>query len=222
MSARLTSLRPLSFFLPSLRNIKRGCVVGFSNETFFSYCWKNSLGVLGLGALEVLIEEHEIILKAVEVLKQATAKIKNKEEIPGGFYERLLDIIANFADKCHHGKEETALFPLIEQKDADQAKSISVLLEEHQQGRRYIAGLREALSGNEMQGKIENADGYARLLILHIQRESGLFPFWMEMLSDGEKEDLLEKFEEIEVRVIGAGKHQEYASAIEGLGSQIR
>jgi len=57
---------------------------------------------------------------------------------------------------------------------------------------------------------------------LHIQRENAIFPDWMRMLDDKDKEGLFEKFEEIEEKVIGLGKHQKYERDIESLKSQIQ
>jgi len=42
------------------------------------------------------------------------------------------------------------------------------------------------------------------------------------MLDDKDKEGLFEKFEEIEEKVIGLGKHQKYERDIESLKSQIQ
>ena len=173
-------------------------------------------------ALEVLLEEHEIIMKAIGVLDQSTVKTRNGKELPSEFLEKFLDILQKFADKCHHGKEENALFPLIGQRSPNQSLTISFLLEDHQKARGFIAALKEAVARNDVEGKIRNADGYSRLLTLHIQRENAIFPDWMRMLDDKDKEDLFEKFEEIEEKVIGLGKHQEYERNIENLKSQIQ
>ncbi len=172
-------------------------------------------------ALEVLLEEHEIILKAIGVLDQSTVKIRNGKELPSEFFEKFLDILQKFADKCHHGKEETALFPLIGQRSPNQSPTITFLLEDHQKARGFIAALKEANARNDAEGKIRNADAYSKLLTLHIERENGIFPDWMRMLDDKDKEVLFEKFEEIEEKVIGLGKHQEYERNIENLKSQI-
>ncbi len=43
----------------------------------------------------------------------------------------------------------------------------------------------------------------------------------MKMLGEDDKAELVERFEEIEERVIGKGKHEEYAQRIEGLRSKL-
>ena len=69
---------------------------------------------------------------------------------------------------------------------------------------------------------VENADAYSQLLTSHIKRENEVFPLWFRGLGNKDKEDLLEQFEEIEAKVIGIGKHEEYIRKIEDLKSQLQ
>lgn len=173
-------------------------------------------------ALEVLMEEHEIILKAISILEESANKLERGQSIPDQFFVDFLDVIKKFADKCHHGKEETVLFPLIKEKDAKQSKVIAILLLDHQDARANIASLEKAVANNDSKGKITNAVSYSSKLKFHIEKENKLFPSWMSNLSDEEKELVFEKFEEIEEKVIGLGKHEEYAERIETLASKLK
>ncbi len=96
------------------------------------------------------------------------------------------------------------------------------LLENHQKGRSFIAGLKEAAEKDDKNGLIRNATGYSSLLKAHIETENRLFPSWFNEFSLEEKESLFDKFEEIEANVIGLGKHEEYKAKIEGLNSQVQ
>lgn len=174
-----------------------------------------------MDALEVLMEEHEIILRAIRILDESVSKLKNGKIVPNKFFDSFLDIMKNFADRCHHTKEETVLFPLMKQRDPRQNDNIAVLNEEHSKGRVFLKELGVAVGKNNYREIIENSKGYIELLTLHIKKENMLFPSWMKMLSDDDKADLLEKFEEIEERVIGLGQHEQYALRIEDLKSQI-
>jgi len=170
-----------------------------------------------MNALKVLLEEHVIIMNLIGVLNRAKENLQTGKEVPQGFFRKTVDIIKNFADRCHHGKEETVLFPLIKKHDARETGVISMLLEEHEKGRDLIRNLGEAISKNETDSMIENIDGYVALLPQHIRRENAFFPKWINLLSDKEKEEISEKFEEIEEKAIGLGKHQEYVQNIETL-----
>ena len=170
-----------------------------------------------MDAFEVMMEEHGIILMAIDILKQSAIK-----EMPTDFYIKLLDIIRNFADRCHHGKEETALFPLVNQKDASQSGNIAVLLKEHEKGRSLIAAITQAIAKNDFQGKIRNADDYSQLLTQHIRKENELFVSWFKLLNSNDKGLLFEEFEKIEEKVIGIGKHEEYLINLKNMKAQIQ
>jgi hemerythrin-like domain-containing protein len=68
---------------------------------------------------------------------------------------------------------------------------------------------------------IKNANGYANLLLQHIKKENVIFPRWINPLSDLIKEGLFDRFEDIEEKVIGLGKHQEYVLNIEKLKNSL-
>ena len=169
-----------------------------------------------MDALEVLMEEHGIILKTINVLNKSVEKLQERKNISPEFFEKLLNITTNFTDKCHHGNEETALFPLIKERDPKQDKVISQLLEDHKKGRTFVRALSESVDKNDFEGIIDNAKCYAKLLLLHIKKENAIFPIWINSLSEKNRE-LLEKFEEIEEKVIGLGRHEEYIRNIERL-----
>ena len=120
------------------------------------------------------------------------------------------------------GKEESVLFPLFEKRDPSQHDTVSLLFVDHEKGRAFLAGLKEAAAVNDAAEMIENSDGYTNLLKLHIQKEDLLFPKWMNMLSGDDRVDMFEKFEEIEERVIGKGRHAEYSFRIKNLLSDIK
>ncbi len=141
--------------------------------------------------------------------------------MPREFYHKLLDIITNFADKCHHGKEEIVLFPLVKAKDANQSERIACLLEEHEEGRGFVAALRQAIDRDDELGKKRNADSYSKLLTGHIQKENNLFVSWFRLLSADDKELLFDKFEEIEQKVIGIGKHTEYSALVDEFSLKV-
>ena len=170
-----------------------------------------------MDAFDVLMEDHEIILEAIGILEQSI-----RRELPTDFFLKLLDIIRNFADRCHHGKEETALFPLVKQKDASQSENISILLEEHEKGRTLIAALSQAIDKNDPQSKISNANDYFQLLTQHIRKENKLFVSWFRMLNSNDKDTLSEEFERTEEMVIGKGKHGEYIATLKNMRAQIQ
>lgn len=173
-------------------------------------------------ATETLKEEHEIIEKLLDILDTACEKIENNEKIPSGFFEKVLDFIRVFADSCHHVKEEEVLFPAIEKKGiSKEGGPIGVMLEEHEIGRSFVKGLEEAVKRNDNEAIVKNARGYVELLRQHIPKENDiLYPIADEVIDEKENEELVEKFEEIEMEKI-KGRHHEYLELIEQLEREL-
>ena len=75
---------------------------------------------------EDLINEH----KAIKVMLSIMAKIAEDIKANKKFYikdvEQIVDFLQTFADKCHHGKEETSLFPALVKQEYQKKR---VLLE---------------------------------------------------------------------------------------------
>lgn len=174
-----------------------------------------------MGALEVLLEEHEIIEQAIGVLDKSAKNLHAGKKVSNEIFVKTLDIIKNFADKCHHGKEEIVLFPLIKKSDAKQTKIISLLLKEHEKGRDFVRKLSVAVNKNDINSIIKNANSYVSTLPQHIKKENVIFPLWINPLSDEVKEGIFDRFEEIEEKVIGLGKHQAYIREIEKLKKSL-
>jgi hemerythrin-like domain-containing protein len=172
-----------------------------------------------MDALETMLEEHEIIKMAIGAMDAEARKLQAGNRLSQEKFAALIDIIRVFADKCHHGKEEDVLFPLIAKRGENEARIVSSLLDEHTKGRGFVKALEEAVGRNDRENVIKNANGYSALLLLHIKKENAVFPVWINPLPDETKKELEERFEEIEKRVIGLGKHEEYTQKIKKLES---
>jgi len=170
--------------------------------------------MIDMGTLEVLTDEHGVILEIVEVLNNSVKKLQAREKVSTEFFEKILDVMRNFVEKCHHGKEEMALFPLIRARGGREARAVSLLIEEHEKGKAFVKALDEAVKKNEIDNMIKSVNGYVGLLPQHVKKENVVFPTWINPLSDETKRELFKRFEEIEERVIGLGKHQEYIQTV--------
>jgi hemerythrin-like domain-containing protein len=59
--------------------------------------------------MQVLRNEHRVIEKVLDALER-----RLHSPIDMTFYQQSLDFLRNFADGCHHAKEEKELFPILE------------------------------------------------------------------------------------------------------------
>ena len=86
----------------------------------------------GENAAEVLKHEHRIIERVLAVMERLAEKpgIGSKE-----VWEKAIDFIRNFADKCHHLKEEQILFPALEEHGIPrEGGPVGMMLLEHEAG----------------------------------------------------------------------------------------
>jgi hemerythrin-like domain-containing protein len=182
-----------------------------------------------LYASDLLVEEHEIIERMLTVLNKAADKLEKGEKVNPQAFLDAADFIRNFADRCHHAKEEDILFKLMGERGLPQLSGpVGVMLTEHQYGREYNESMekatREWASGNE-QAKaiiIESARNYTRLLSAHIQKENKiLYPMGNRIFSPEDQEMLKEKFEEVEKSEIGEGVHEKYLRLLEKLETNL-
>jgi hemerythrin-like domain-containing protein len=180
-------------------------------------------------ASDLLVEEHEIIERMLAVLNKAAEKLERGAEVDPQLFLEAADFIRNFADRCHHAKEEDILFKLMAERGIPtQGGPVGVMLTEHEYARKYTEAMekatREFLEGN-IQAKntiIENARYYARLLTEHIHKENNiLYPMGNRIFSSEDQTMLKEKFEEIEKNEIGEGVHQKYLQLVQKLEKEI-
>lgn len=174
---------------------------------------------------EQLKEEHEAIKLCLRILEKVSQKLESGEEVNSEHLDQILDFIKNFADKCHHGKEEDLLFPAMEEVGIPkEGGPIGVMLMEHNVGRGSVKGMSEAVAeykagDREVSSKIvENARNYITLLTQHIEKEDDiLYPMGDMRISAERQEKLLEEFEKVEIEKIGVGKHEEFHKLLDNL-----
>ena len=179
-----------------------------------------------MNATDVLSHEHraiELVLNAME--KFAEHLDSGDADLDPSIARDCLDFAAGFADRCHHAKEETLLFPLLEERGIPkEGGPIGVMLHDHDQGRELIRRIRAALdrwtSGDES-ARADLAQAlkcYAILLRSHIMKEDQvLFVAAESVLTEQDNERLIHGFEEIEEEKIGPGVHEQYHAMLDDL-----
>ncbi len=173
---------------------------------------------------DVLKNEHVHIKEMLSILNKILGKIGRGQNVPVEDLLNVLNFIKVFADKCHHGKEENILFPAMEEAGIPRYSGpIGVMLIEHEEGRRYVKAMSEAVeeykngSLNALEKFMENAGNYISLLEQHIWKEDNiLFNLADENISDRVKMELIEKFEEFEVKEIGE-EHKKQLKILQAL-----
>ncbi|MDX9973296.1 MAG: hemerythrin domain-containing protein [FCB group bacterium] len=161
---------------------------------------------------EILKSEHRVIEQVLEVLQHIAEGAAKDKLIDAASATQALDFFRNFADRCHHGKEEAQLFPMMESKGFDRDSGpTGVMCDEHEEGRALIKGMADSIEANNPDGFAEYANEYVRMLRMHIQKEDHcLFSMADKVFSTSDQDELLRLFEEVEVEHMGAGTHEKY------------
>ncbi len=177
---------------------------------------------------EILSSEHRVIETMLSVIEGICHKADETGELNREDATAAVTFIRNFADKCHHGKEEGQLFPAMEAKGVPcESGPIGVMLSEHEQGRRFVGGMVENLESaaagdhSALQAFINNARGYVLLLRAHILKEDNiLFPMAVRLMSADEEAALLAQFDHVESDHMGAGTHEKFLALAEQLADR--
>ncbi len=178
-------------------------------------------------AIDDLMHEHEAILMALGILHDMDQQFAAGQS-PADMKVDLaafIGFLKEFADKCHHGKEEGFLFPAMTAAGVpDQGGPVGAMLSEHAQGREWIRQMDASLQPSLDAARFSSAaHGYTDLLRSHIKKENEiLFPMAEKVLSPEKLDELFEAFEGHEENVIGAGRHEELHGLLKGLRTKYQ
>jgi hemerythrin-like domain-containing protein/uncharacterized protein (DUF2249 family) len=178
---------------------------------------------------QVLMEEHTLILQALDALERKIAQVESGVPPDRAYFQKAVEFLRTFADKCHHGKEEHLLFKtMVERGFPREAGPIAVMLHEHDLGRAFVRGIAEAAASPTLDGAaihriIENGRGFVQLLRAHIDKENSiLFPMADNLLSPEDHAYLEKAFERFEAEETGAGVHEAMQKLLDELKAGAR
>src|SRR5512143_4021251 len=98
-------------------------------------------------AIADLMNEHEAILSALQLLERMAAEGEKGTPPEQKDILEFIGFLKEFADKCHHGKEEGLLFPaMIGAGVPDRGGPIGVMMSEHDTGRHFIHEMEDAIA----------------------------------------------------------------------------
>lgn len=181
-------------------------------------------------ATQVLMDEHRVIEGVLDALQLAAERLDRGAEIRPAFFISAALFIKNFADGCHHHKEEGVLFVALRESGmSSEGGPLPVMLAEHEQGRAFTREMKDAAEKWEKgdlsarPAVVHNALGYVALLRQHIQKEDKiLFPMADRMIKPELQPKVTDDFERIEHEETGAGIHEKYLALAEVLAKESR
>jgi len=165
---------------------------------------------------DILMSEHRIIEQVLNCLEKILEQCTTEKRLDTKSAKQAIEFFRSFADRCHHGKEEAQLFPVMQANGFSGGCSpVVVMLREHELGRLYIQGMdaviEPAAAGDPESLKwfIQHGQSYLNLLKEHIRKEDiCLFPAANHRLTEKDQEQLLAAIEKIEAEEIGQETHE--------------
>jgi hemerythrin-like domain-containing protein len=131
--------------------------------------------------IETMMEEHQLIVQVLASLQAMARRLAAGGQVARRDVADFGRFFREFADKCHHGKEEDRLFvKMVQAGFPRQSGPIAVMLAEHDAGRQEVRGLLEVgagsgpLSATEAAKTIDCAGRFVPLLYAHIQKENNI------------------------------------------------
>lgn len=121
--------------------------------------------------VDSLIDDHRYILQALDVLEESV-ELLAQGRLPPSTVARLARFLEEFADGCHHAKEEAALFPCMEARGHPfREGGLKRLTCDHGVARYLLRGLLLELEKLERgEGSVERVKGYAARYVELIRR----------------------------------------------------
>lgn len=154
---------------------------------------------------DYLVAEHELIERAMAVLKGCLESIELSVEVDTVKLGRALDFLIQFGDRIHNIKEEQLLFPLMGRKGVPiEGGPIGVMIMEHEAERNLLGrmqtllpGFSELPFGDRIHFKEEGME-YLKIRADHIWKENDiLYPMGRQVMSEEDNRDLLAGFARI-------------------------
>ncbi len=170
---------------------------------------------------KLLMADHAVIKEALLVLDAITTEVAHGKDMDTEDLHALLVFLREFADGCHHVKEEAIFFPALMQAGLplDQGP-LRVMTYEHQRGRVLIAAMQEAIERKIPEDFIMYAKRYRDLLDEHIEKENWiLFERADQFLSGEQDEKVVSAFNQFETTV-GNQTLQRFHDSIAALASK--
>jgi hemerythrin-like domain-containing protein len=169
-------------------------------------------------ATDILMNEHRIIEQVLNCLEKILEQYATEKKLDTESAKQAIDFFRNFADRCHHGKEEAQLFPMMQANGFSGGCSpVVVMLREHELGRLYVQGMdaviEPAAAGDSesLRWFIQHGQSYLQLLREHIRKEDTcLFPAANHRLTENDQQQLLAAFEKVAAEEIKQGTHATY------------
>ena len=160
--------------------------------------------------IELLEDEHRVIMKVVGAMAVMAGALEDGKHVAVHTLQKTATFMKIYADKCHHGKEEGHLFPLLQARGVPSTGCpLGALLHEHQTGRTLVDNLDEATQAYAVEDSQDTRTKLAMVLRQlmklypdHIWKEDYLaFPLTNKVLTAKDQQGLRRRFADVDTAI---------------------
>lgn len=168
--------------------------------------------------------EHDAIQVLLSVLDGMAHRLRVNEAVPREDLDDAMTVVVEFADRCHHAKEEQVVFPALRKASPEIGADIARrLTSDHQAFRKLVRAMRDLCpkARTRKSARVQLAkyfSTYIRVLREHIRiEEEQLLPEVDRSLAPAQRAEFAERFDRVEAEEIGWGMHEAYHAMIHRL-----
>lgn len=167
-----------------------------------------------------LMTEHRVIEQVLGCLAKIADGAMSGKLVEADARDAVR-FLQEFADRCHHGKEEAQLFPMLERFGMpSHVGPTAVMRAEHDEGRAHVRAMSAALDAADPRKFAREAGAFVGLLEEHIMKEDQvLFPMADGMIDAAAQSELGDRFDRVETDEIGAALIDECLAIADRLGA---
>ena len=172
--------------------------------------------------MDILLDEHAIIKKAASLSLRAGSLIGSKPAQYEQVIRLLLFFFREYADKFHHYKEESILFPSINKKNEVVGIILTTEMEtHHKEFRDTIQNIETRLNEKKYRLVDEELHAYTSMLLDHIAVEDEeVFPAGSSLLNQEENRSMYYQFCDLD-RELGESKKRELENSLKEIEALI-
>ncbi|MEI6489758.1 MAG: hemerythrin domain-containing protein [Bacteroidota bacterium] len=159
-----------------------------------------------MNAIKILLDEHELLLQAIDTTKQIQAIEDNKQ-----YHLIMNDVILffrNFSEIYHHPKEEEMFYPLLFKYAANiNPDFLHEIYDNHEDFKSLMADIENAYILYDYKFLREMIDRYLAYLEEHIVKENKLIKYVSgKLLEEEDLTSMYESFKELDNKYGGKGE----------------
>jgi hemerythrin-like domain-containing protein len=180
-------------------------------------------------ATEDLMREHGVLRRALFVYSEAAARLRSKpSDVSPDALQKTAKLFRAFGEDYHEKKlEEAFIFPAVKKAGGVAAGLTDILIEQHNRGRDltdYILDLTKTVKFETENGTVlaRVLDLMVRMYRPHAAREDTvIFPAWKMTLTAKQLDEMNDKFEDIEVDMLGKNGFEKAVRQISEIETEL-